>query len=224
MSELVGLLQQEPVFGCLTDDQRADLAGRATLRRFDKDEVVCRQGDSWPYVLYIASGGLRTMMSAPDGRNFVGWTWEPSEVFWSPTVFDEDPVPSTLEATTATSVYMWRGVEALRIVLPNEGAVRALLRRQTLIIRQRRQGIYNLAFSTLASRLARLLVDRVFASGESTVQRELTLGDMAEMIASSPEVVCRLLYQFQGLGAISINRASITLHERRTLENLILPD
>jgi CRP-like cAMP-binding protein len=224
MSELVGLLQQEPVFGCLTDDQRADLAGRATLRRFDKDEVVCRQGDSWPYVLYIASGGLRTMMSAPDGRNFVGWTWEPSEVFWSPTVFDEDPVPSTLEATIATSVYMWRGVEALRIVLPNEAAVRALLRRQTLIIRQRRQGIYNLAFSTLASRLARLLVDRVFASGESTVQRELTLGDMAEMIASSPEVVCRLLYQFQGLGAISINRASITLHERRTLENLILPD
>jgi CRP-like cAMP-binding protein len=224
MSELVGLLQQEQVFGCLKEDQRADLAGRATRRQFDKDEVVCRQGDSWPYVMYIASGGLRTVMSAPDGRNFVGWTWEPSEVFWAPTVFDDDSVPSTLEAITPTSVYLWKGVDALRIVLQNEDAVRALLRRQTLIIRQRRQGIYNLAFSTLASRLARLLVDRVFASGESTVQRELTLGDMAEMIASSPEVVCRLLYQFQGLGAISINRASITLHERRTLEKLILPD
>ncbi len=56
------------------------------------------------------------------------------------------------------------------------------------------------------------------------MQRDLTLVDMAQMVATSPEVVCRLLYQFQDSGAISINRFSITLHDRESLEKLVMHD
>ena len=224
MTHLVGLLKDDPVFGHLTEEHLKELAGLAMQRSFQTDEVVCLQGDSWPYTFYIVDGSLRSVISAPDGRNFVGSTWGRGDVFWAPTLFDDEPMPSTLEAVTSTSIYLWRGEDALEQVLRNPNAVRALLRRQTQIIRQRRQGIYGLAFNPLASRLAQLLVDRIFISGEPTVQRDLTLGDMAEMLASSPEVVCRLLSQFQSLGAISMTRASITLHDRQALERIISRD
>ena len=102
--------------------------------------------------------------------------------------------------------------------------MRALLRRQTQLIRKRRESIYNLAFNQVASRLAKMVIEK-FANAESpTVQRDLTLEDMASMVASSPEVICRILYQFQAEGYLKVTRASITLNNRQALENLILRD
>jgi CRP-like cAMP-binding protein len=133
-------------------------------------------------------------------------------------------MPSTLTASQPTSIYQWEGESALQVVFRNQAAVRALLRRQTLLIRRRRESIYNLAFNPVASRLAKLVVEKFMSTDAPTVQRDLTLVEMAEMVASSPEVVCRLLYQFQAAGAITISRASITLHDRKMLEDLVLHD
>jgi hypothetical protein len=41
------------------------------------------------------------------------------------------------------------------------------------------------------------------------------------MIATSPEVVCRTLYQFQRDGVLQVTRASIILHDRAALERLV---
>ena len=224
MDHLADLLKRVEVFEQLTDAERGDLARLATRRSLAKDESLCHQEDNWPYVLYIAHGSLRSMITAPDGRTYVVSSWNKGEVFWAHTIFDHDPMPSTLIAVRTTNLYQWNGEKALEIVLKNQQAVRALLRRQTLLIRKRRESIYNLAFNPVASRLAKLVMEKFAATDEPTVQRDLTLGEMADMIASSPEVVCRLLYQFQTAGAISISRASITLHDREALKKLIMQE
>ena len=224
MNHLADLLKNVEVFEKLPDAERQELARLATRRSLSKDEILCHQEDDWPYVFYIAHGSLRSMLNAPDGRSYVVSTWEKGEVFWAHTVFDKDPMPSTLIAVNTTNIYQWGGEDALKVVLRNQDAIRALLRRQTLLIRRRRESIYNLAFNPVAGRLAKLIIEKFFVSDEPTIQRDLTLEEMAEMVASSPEVVCRLLYQFQAAGAISISRATITLHDRETLKKLVLQD
>ncbi len=101
-------------------------------------------------------------------------------------------------------------------------ATRALLRRQTQLIRERRENIYNLAFNPVANRLAKLILEKFMKEENSSVQRDLSLGDMAAMIATSPEVICRIMYQFQADGLLSIDRASITVHDQEALEKLLL--
>jgi CRP/FNR family transcriptional regulator len=224
MSHLADLLKNVEVFGQLTEAEREDLARLAVRRSLMRDEILCRQEDLWPFVLYIAHGTLRSSISAPDGRSYVVSTWDKGEVFWAHTIFDQDPMPSTLVAGKATNIYQWEGEKALEIVFRNQLAIRALLRRQTCLIRRRRESIYSLAFNPVSSRLAKLIMEKFFVTDEPTVQRDLTLGDMAEMVATSPEVVCRLLYQFQAAGAIDINRASITLHDRQALEKLVIQE
>ena len=44
------------------------------------------------------------------------------------------------------------------------------------------------------------------------------------MIATSPEVICRVMYQFQTDGLLRVDRASITLQDQATLEKLVLKD
>jgi hypothetical protein len=53
------------------------------------------------------------------------------------------------------------------------------------------------------------------------MERDLTLNDIAAIVASSPEVVCRLLHQFQADGILEVTRAHITLHDLQALETLV---
>jgi len=58
--------------------------------------------------------------------------------------------------------------------------------------------------------LATLLLERFSDPDDKTVQRDLTLNAIATRIASSPEVVCRILHQFQSDGVLEAARAAIT--------------
>ena len=224
MDRIVEQLRNTEVFGHLTEKERLELTRIAVRKVLGKGDVICFQGDEHRFVLYIASGTLRSVINAPDGRVHVVSTWETGEEFWSHTLLDGAPMPSTLEATKKTIVYQWPGEMVFELLLANHAATRALIRRQTQLIRKRRESIYNLAFNPVASRLARLVADKFINAEGPTVQRDLTLEEMASMVATSPEVICRILYQFQAEGLLSVNRASITLHDRDGLEKLIIKD
>ena len=224
MGNLTELLGTVEVFEGLTDKDRQELSQLALRRSLKKGDVLCRQGDDWPFVLYISNGALRSIINSPDGRSYVVATWEQDDVFWAHTIFDQDPMPSTLEVVRSTNLYQWEGEKALQIIFRSQTAMRALLSRQTKLIRKRRESIYNLAFNQVASRLAKLVIEKFENAENPTGQRDLTLEDMAAMVASSPEVICRILYQFQAEGYLKVNRASITMHNRQALEGLILHD
>ena len=89
------------------------------------------------------------------------------------------------------------------------------------IMRRNRKVVYGLAFQRVIGRLAKLLLARFEIEGDTALERDLTLSEIANMVASSPEVVCRLLYQLQENGVLKITRTSITLADRDALERLV---
>ncbi len=224
LKRIVEQLSQSDVFSHLIEAERLELAGLAMQKSLKKRNVVFFQGDEFYSVIYIAKGALRSVINSPDGREYVVYTWEAGEEFWPHTLLDGDLMPSTLEAVKATTIYQWPGEKVFELLFNNRVAVRALIRRQTQLIRKRRESIYNLAFNPVASRLAKLIVDKFVNVDGQSVQRDLTLEDMASMTATSPEVICRLLYQFQNDGFLSVDRASITLRNHSALEKLIIQD
>ncbi len=220
VQDLAALLNDANVFGNFTIAQKQRLISLAVQREIERDKPLFWQGDQWKNVLLIAVGKLRSVIHSPDGRSFVVSTWEQGVEFWPHTLFDNKPMPSTLEAEQDSVIYQWDGETVLRILFENAGAVRALLNRQVGLIRKRREKIADLVFQPVTGRLAKLLLERVPAS-EDSAQRDLTLDQIASMVATSPEVVCRTLYQFQRSGLLQITRASITLHDRAALERLM---
>ncbi len=224
MIRIVDRLAESQVFGQFSAEERSELIQMAVRRSLQKGEVLCRQGDAWSSVLYILAGTLQSVLNTPDGRTYVVYRWHSGEEFWSHTLLDGEPMPSTLEAVEDSVIYQWDGEAAFYFLLRNQKATRALIERQTRLVRKRRENIYDLAFNPVAGRLAKLVVDKFMLAESPTVQRDLTLEEMAAMVASSPEVVCRILYQFQDEGFLKIDRASITLQDMEALRNLIIVD
>jgi len=220
MRDLGILLEKAEVLGKFTDAQKQQLVSLAVRRVLERAEALFWQGDDWSDVLLIATGRLRSVIHSLDGRSYVVSTWEQGEEFWAHALFDEDPMPSTLEAVQKSTIYQWDGEAVLRILFENPDAMRALLGRQIKLIRKRRETIADLAFQPVTGRLAKLLLEQVPVS-ETSAHRDLTLDQIASMVASSPEVVCRTLYQLQRDGFLQVTRASITLHDRAALERLV---
>jgi CRP/FNR family transcriptional regulator, cyclic AMP receptor protein len=96
MRQLFALLEQAEVLCKFTNSQKERLTAFAVRRALGKDETLFWQGDDWRNVLLIASGKLRSVIHAPDGRSYVVSTWGEQEEFWAHTLFDSEPMPSTL--------------------------------------------------------------------------------------------------------------------------------
>jgi CRP/FNR family transcriptional regulator len=219
MPDLVDLLENAEVFGEFTIAQKQRLASMAFRRVMKRDETLYYQGDLWSKILFIARGKLQSVIHSLEGKSYVVFTWEQWDEFWPHSLFDGEPMPSTLGAVQESVIYQWDGEDALQILFENSDAVRALLRRQIKMIRKRRETIAELAFQPVTGRLAKLLLEQVPAS-ENSAQRDLTLDQLASMVASSPEVICRTLYTLQRSGLLQVTRASITLRDRPALERL----
>ncbi len=87
-------------------------------------------------------------------------------------------------------------------------------------MRNAREIIYGLAFQPVAGRLAGYLLDNLESEDHSSIEREMTLEEIASVLATSAEVVCRLLYQFQTDGILKITRTQISLEDQTALEKL----
>ena len=87
-------------------------------------------------------------------------------------------------------------------------------------MREARKIIYSLAFQPVASRLAGYLLDNLESPEKDSIDREMTLEEIASVLATSAEVVCRLLYEFQSEGILKITRTKITLEDQLALEKL----
>jgi CRP/FNR family transcriptional regulator len=221
MGDLAFRLSRAEVFNKLPEAEWAELARRARRRYLQTGEFVCHQGDIWPNVIFLASGRLWWTILSAGGQEYVPFAIEPGAVVWGHSVFDDQPMPACVMAAKASDVCQWSREVILPILYRNPSAIWEITRIQVRAMRRAREIIYGLAFQPVAGRLAKLLLQRFAGQEDIPVERDLTLSEIAAMIASSPEVVCRLLHQFQEDGLLEITRAHITLHDREALEKLV---
>ena len=142
-------------------------------------------------------------MLSMSGREHVLYYIEQKNVFWGHTLLDGGPMPASLTASKPSEIIIWHSDALHPFLNRNPETLWALIRYQTKVMRQARSEIiYGLAFKPVVGRLASLILDRKGASIDEPIKRDLTLHEIATMVNSSQEVVCRILYQFQEDGLL----------------------
>lgn len=217
-------LTQNAVFSKLPSAE-LDLLKRSVIpRRLGKGEFLCHQDEIWPYLVYVKSGKLRWAMLSAGGKEHQLFALAPEEIFWAHSFFDDEPMPASLVAAQKTQVYLWNREDILPLLYRNPDALFEINRTLTGIMRRAREIIYGLAFQPVAGRLANFILSSLSDPENASLERDMTLEDIATVCATSPEVVCRLLYQFQTDGVVKITRTRITINDQDTLRQLAETD
>ncbi len=221
MDDLAQRLSHVDVFDKLPPEECAELAGTATHRHLTLGSYLCRQGDIWPNVAFVERGVLRWTLASAGGREYTLYTTGRNRLIFAHSLFDGQPMPASVVAQQDSDVFLWTGEQIKLILFEHPAALWDVPRLQVQTMRRAREIIYGLAFQPVAGRLAALLLERCGKGENELISRDLKLADIAAMIATSPEVVCRLLHQFQTDGVLEITRADIRLNDRQALERLI---
>ncbi len=215
------LLAHTPIFEKFPPGVRKELVNRAVVRSLDTDEYLCHQGDQWKYVIFVLEGKLQWTILSISGREQVLFTVDTNDVFWGHSMFDNQPMPASLSAIKPTKIMRWHSDQIVPLLHRYPEALWELAIMFTGTMRKARNIIYGLAFQPVAARLAMLLLERFSDAEDSSVERDLTLNAIAARVASSPEVVCRILQHFQSTGVLSVTRATITLFDKEALERIV---
>lgn len=209
------------VFEKLPELEIVKLLRLARRQQLQTGDFLCHQGDVWPYVVFLADGELRWVMLAASGREHVLFTVQKDHVFWGHSIFDNQLMPASLLATKATEAYLWPREVVYPVLMRHPQAMWELTRMHVGMMRRAREIIYGLAFQPVATRLASLLLESFYEQGDASMERDLTLSEIAAMVASSPEVVCRVLHRFQADGILEVTRAHITLQDKDALTRMV---
>ena len=219
-NNLYDLLANADVLNRIHGQDRVRLAELAVHHQLDTGEFLTYQGDHWPELLLIGSGALKWVLLSESGREHVFFILESGAIFWGHTLFDDQPMPASLVTQKPSKVYTWNR-EIIKPIFSRHPEVMWEIGKNLVgIMRRNREVVINLAFRQVAGRLAKILLD-ISNPADKEIERDFTLDEFAAMTATSPEVICRVLYNLQDQEVLEITRARIMIHDHRALQGLV---
>jgi len=219
MVNLYGLLKQNELFESLGEDVFKDLAASAIKKSYQPGEIIVHQGDDWPNLFVVESGGIEALMVSLEGRQFVITNLSQGDIFWGLAFFQEGAGnPVILQAVERTTIHLWSR-DVLLPTIFQHGEVAWVLCQNMAHRMQIASGLVeDLAFHPVMGRLSRLLLEAFSGAENGFVTRDMTLDDMAARIGTTRAIVCRYLYKLAEKGAVEIRRTELKITDREFLE------
>lgn len=186
---------------------------------------VCQSGDRCQSLVIVLKGRVKVYRPAANGRSLTLYHINDNEscILTASCILNDMPFPAFAETTAEV-----KGLSIPLVLVKRWLEEEPLWQRYLFGLLSHRMAelielVNALAFEGLDSRLAKWLME------QDNSCRNQSLGDclirtthqcIAEELASSREVISRLLKEFESEGAIKIGRGTIQVLQRSKLENL----
>ncbi|MBP9676730.1 MAG: Crp/Fnr family transcriptional regulator [Anaerolineaceae bacterium] len=206
------------LFSSLSQAELNYLSSKAIQRKLKKGEYLVMQGDHWPYIFLVKDGAIVAEKGSLDGRTFIAATFKVGEVFWGLDFFiDNTMMPANLFVHEDSEIIQWSRVDLMPLIESNGLFSWEICKLVVSRIQYASEVLETLTFQPIAVRLARLLMSISASEQQLSIERNLTLDEMAARIGTTREMVCRLLYRFSDEGIISISRTEFNITDNEKL-------
>ncbi len=210
----------DSILSKLDETERLSLSKFALKKRYKKGEFVAHYGDIWAYFAFVNSGVVNVIKLSADGRKLGSLRLQAGDEFWSPSLFDDKPLPAALEMVHDGVITILHKDHILPVVRKDSAVLWELL---MLLIRRMRQAsgfVEGLGFYSVSSRLARLLLKQFENSPSGFISRDLSLEEMGAIIGTTPVMVCKHIYRFAEEGFINVSRTEFQLIDQKGLKDV----
>jgi CRP/FNR family transcriptional regulator, cyclic AMP receptor protein len=215
-TELFGRLDQRPLLG---------LAERTTQRTFSKGAVVFVQEELGDRMFVVAEGAVRLVIHSYHGEVIELARRTPPDAFGELAVLDGGPRSATAEAVQRTRLVVVTRRDLIDLLRSEQPVVEALLSSLGALVRRANRQTADLAFLTVADRIAgRLLELAGWQGGQTEPERlqpvRVTQTDLAQMVNGARQTVNKVLGAFESRGLIRVAGQTIELLQPRELHRL----
>ena len=219
------VLARTDLFAGLPSEELDALCAMATERRLERDTVVIRRGDPGNSLMVLVSGRLRVSAVSPEGREVTLRIMEAGTFLGEIALLDGRARSADVTAMT----------EGLLLVVERDAFLSFLIVRPELMLRlmtilcdrlRRSSDAYqDVALSSLASRLAKLLLDLARQHGRPVpegvrIRLKLSQKELSAQVAATRERVNKQLRQWREQGVLGEAEGDMVVRRPEALRSV----
>lgn len=220
------LLVRCPLFSGLEPEQLLTLAGLASLRRYDRGEILFQQDTPAQGLHVITRGRVEIYRAGGEGARRLLHLFGPGEVVGEVPVFEGGPFPATAAAAAPVAEALFIPRDQF-LKLGRERPEILLQMLATLSVRLRKfvGRIESLASRPAPARLAARLLELAWEQGDPGQPADVIMlpsskADMARTLGMTPETFSRLLRRWREDGLIRVDRREVELIKTNAIQEL----
>jgi CRP/FNR family cyclic AMP-dependent transcriptional regulator len=220
------LLKQVPLFQSLPQEESRRIAALLQKQHLKKGEVLFRKGEEGTALYIIVSGKLKIVRHSRDGDEVILAVLDSGDFCGEMSLLDGYPRSADAVAIDEMQLYRLNRKEFLACVMNNGTAVQAILESLSKRLRKANDFLEDIFFLSVASRLAKKLIELAEANGYSEREPEpikisMTQKDLAGMVRASRESVNKELRALRERKLINISGSTILINDVEALRKRI---
>jgi CRP/FNR family transcriptional regulator, cyclic AMP receptor protein len=225
--ETAALLARTEVFGDLEQRELDEVVQVAVPRRWERGEVVFREGDEGDTTYLLMSGAILLTREHQDGRVVAIAELRGGDMFGELAMFRSEPRSATAEAIEPTEAVALLAPDVQRLIKQNPDIAAKLLRALAERVSKTTERLLQQSFQTVAGRVASALLSQTAARKaergdiDGDVLIEATQAEIAGLAGTSRESASRFLATLERAGVVTLGRGKVTVHDPERLRNYI---
>ena len=211
----VQTLEHVYLFQDLDADDLAQLAQRATLKRFPKNSVLVNEGDETDSLYIIHSGKVKIYISDEEGKELVLSIHGPGDYFGEIALLDESPRSASAMSLEECKLYVLSKTQFESFLKQDTAICLRVMRSLTRRIRELTDNARDLALMDVYGRIAKTLTNLADEQdGKLVINHKVTHKDLSSMVGSSREMVSRIMKELTRGGYITVEKDRIIINDR----------
>ncbi len=196
--------------------QKREVGESLTVRSFRPGEIVCEAKEMACSLFLIASGRVQLYRTTRDGRRFVSATLGPGSMFGEDSLLGGEGPDSYAVALEPCTVWIMPRQQALEISSTDAMFGFGLMQAMGQRVMEAENRLEQMAYSTIASRLADLLLELGGDDPNDIVRA--THQELADMLGTWRETVSKTLQDFRRRGLVASGRRQLKLLDKEALQ------
>jgi CRP-like cAMP-binding protein len=202
------------IFGRLA--QQNDAVGESlTVRSFQAGDLVCEASDMVNALYLVVSGRVQLFRTSQEGRRYVVATLGPGSMFGEESLLGGQGPDTSAVALEPCTVWVLPANRALEISSTDAMFGFGLMQAMGQRVVEAENRLEQMAYSTIASRLAALLLELGAGDPENVVRA--THQELADMLGTWRETISKTLQDFRRRGLVASGRRQLTLLDKEGL-------
>jgi CRP/FNR family cyclic AMP-dependent transcriptional regulator len=219
-------LMQIPLFADLPMDQLSSLAATVQRRRYDRGEIILRQGEPGDSLFVVVSGRVRIYTLTPEGHELSVWLCDEGDFFGEMALLSGEPRSACVEAMEPTEVLVLQRHAFRDYLLAHPHAAVHTIETLSRRLRRTTESAGDLASRSVGQRIARTLVDLAQRYGVPEgdgVRLDLDLSQeaVATLAGTTRESANRTLSQLRDRGVVEVDRVRIRILRPDVLHTML---
>ena len=184
------MLEQVPLFADIDRRDILELESRCLERQVPGNTLVISEGDETDCLYVLLQGKAQALRTDESGRQFVVNRFYPFDTFGEMSLFDHNTRCATVTSRKKCTLMFLPRKAFFDFAATHPDVYRNMIKALLEKLRKATQQIGELAFLDVYGRLTRFLIENRNADG--VIEEKMTHQDLADIVGSSRETVCRI--------------------------------